>query len=161
MDILLWRHAEAEDGPDDMNRALTKKGREQARAMADWLNRFGPQQRTILCSPALRTMQTADTLGETYRIVDAIGPSGSEFDLLDIILDEFAAGTAAIVLIGHQPHLGRLATRVLIGSPFDCAVTKGAVWWIATPDPSQPALCKVRAVITPKLASRSSITGGD
>ena len=34
MDLLLWRHAEAEDGEDDLKRRLTQRGEKQARAMA-------------------------------------------------------------------------------------------------------------------------------
>ena len=34
MDLLLWRHAEAEDGDDDFKRRLTDRGEKQARTMA-------------------------------------------------------------------------------------------------------------------------------
>ena len=34
MELLLWRHAEAEDGDDDMKRRLTSRGEKQARSMA-------------------------------------------------------------------------------------------------------------------------------
>ena len=35
MELILWRHAEAEDGYPDLERALTEKGHEQAKKMAD------------------------------------------------------------------------------------------------------------------------------
>ena len=35
MDLILWRHAEAEPGEPDLERALTPKGVKQARRMAD------------------------------------------------------------------------------------------------------------------------------
>ncbi len=37
MDLLLWRHAEAEDGDDDLKRRLTARGEKQARTMATWI----------------------------------------------------------------------------------------------------------------------------
>ena len=39
MDLILWRHAEAEDGvgKPDTERELTKRGRKQAERMAEWL----------------------------------------------------------------------------------------------------------------------------
>ena len=37
MNLILWRHAEAEDGENDMKRALTKRGLHQAVLMAGWL----------------------------------------------------------------------------------------------------------------------------
>ena len=42
MELILWRHAEAEDGVPDGERALTKKGRKQARAVAAWLKPHSP-----------------------------------------------------------------------------------------------------------------------
>ena len=34
MDLLLWRHAEAEDGIPDLKRKLTKRGEKQAQQMS-------------------------------------------------------------------------------------------------------------------------------
>lgn len=59
MDLILWRHAEAEPGEPDLERALTAKGQRQARRMADWLGSQLPDSCRILASPALRCLQTA------------------------------------------------------------------------------------------------------
>ena len=48
MDLIFWRHAEAEnrrEGQDDLERALTHKGERQAQRMAAWLNQ---RKRTVL-----------------------------------------------------------------------------------------------------------------
>ncbi len=37
MELILWRHAEAEDGTHDSERKLTAKGIKQAARMAKWL----------------------------------------------------------------------------------------------------------------------------
>ena len=37
MDLILWRHAEAEEGGPDLERRLTPKGRKQAKRVAAWL----------------------------------------------------------------------------------------------------------------------------
>jgi len=37
MDLILWRNAEAENGPPDLERKLTAKGRRHAERMAEWL----------------------------------------------------------------------------------------------------------------------------
>ena len=39
MDLILWRHAEAEPGAPDHGRRLTPKGEKQAARMAAWLER--------------------------------------------------------------------------------------------------------------------------
>ena len=66
MDLILWRHAEAEEadvGADDLARALTPKGERQAERMAEWLNRRLAHSTRTLVSPALRCQQTAKALG--------------------------------------------------------------------------------------------------
>ena len=58
MDLILWRHAEAEeaaDGGDDLERALTSRGEKQAARMAGWLDRQLPEGLRVLASPAKRT----------------------------------------------------------------------------------------------------------
>ena len=59
MELILWRHAEAEDGYPDLERALTEKGHEQAKKMADWLKSRLPKDTQVLVSPAKRAQQTA------------------------------------------------------------------------------------------------------
>ena len=60
MDLILWRHAQAEVGEPDEGRALTQQGRKQAARMAAWLDRSLPNGCRILCSPTMRTVQTAE-----------------------------------------------------------------------------------------------------
>ena len=66
MDLILWRHAEAEDADgeiSDLDRCLTRRGEKQAKRVARWLLEYLPDTRRILVSPARRTRQTADALG--------------------------------------------------------------------------------------------------
>lgn len=72
MDLILWRHAEAEDGLPDINRELTGRGRKQASRMADWLNPGLPPDIRVLVSPAIRTVQTAQALGRDYEVLPGL-----------------------------------------------------------------------------------------
>jgi phosphohistidine phosphatase len=57
MDLILWRHAEAQDARDgqgDLERALTTKGERQAERMAQWLTRRLGASTRVLVSPAQR-----------------------------------------------------------------------------------------------------------
>src|SRR3954452_13252336 len=54
MDLILWRHAEAEPGEPDLGRRLTPKGLKQAARMAEWLDARLPDTCKILSSPAER-----------------------------------------------------------------------------------------------------------
>ncbi|OYU79315.1 MAG: histidine phosphatase family protein, partial [Burkholderiales bacterium PBB5] len=69
MDLILWRHADArdlpEDDPDaqaDLTRPLTARGEKQARRMADWLNSVLPATHSLLVTRAQRCRPTADAL---------------------------------------------------------------------------------------------------
>lgn len=70
MDLILWRHAEAEvlaPGGSDSERTLTKRGQRHAARMAQWLDAHLPDTIRVLSSPALRCTQTADALGRNYK----------------------------------------------------------------------------------------------
>ena len=62
MELILWRHAEAEDGIPDSARELTDKGRKQADLVAAWLKPRLPKNTRIIVSPTQRTQQTASAL---------------------------------------------------------------------------------------------------
>jgi phosphohistidine phosphatase len=131
MDLILWRHAEAEiaaEGQDDLQRALTPKGERQARRMAAWLNHRLPATTRILVSPALRCRQTAEALGREMRIVPTIAPDAPIAALIDA--SRWPKSAEPVLLCGHQPTLGQLAAHLLAGVDQDWAVKKGAVWWL-------------------------------
>ena len=139
MDLILWRHAEARDLPEDeptaaadLVRPLTPRGEKQAQRMAEWLNRFLPDSTRILVSPALRTRQTADALGRKYRTVDALAPGVSHSQAL--AASRWPDSREPVLLIGHQPTLGQLAGYLIGGAASldgpAWAVRKGAVWWL-------------------------------
>lgn len=134
MDLILWRHAEAEDGDGrmpDAKRRLTARGEKQARKMAAWLNERLPKDVTILVSPAERTQQTAHALGRPFEIEPRIGIGADCADLLaaaDWPTPKVSRG-GTLILVGHQPTLGRLAALLLSGSEADWAVKKGSIWW--------------------------------
>lgn len=133
MDLLLWRHAEAEDIADegDLARVLTPKGRLQADAMAKWLKRHGPQDSRILVSPALRTQQTAQAFSKHFETCAAIAPSASVSDLLKASgWPKGLAGSAAVIVVGHQPTLGQVAAKLISGREAGWSVKKGALWWL-------------------------------
>jgi phosphohistidine phosphatase len=131
MDLILWRHAEAEllrEGGSDLQRCLTPKGERQAKRMAAWLNQRMPASTRVLVSPAQRTLSTAEALGREFRIVPSIAPDASVDDLLAAA--RWPDASEPVLLIGHQPTLGLLAARLLTGVEQAWGVKKGAVWWL-------------------------------
>jgi phosphohistidine phosphatase len=131
MDLVLWRHAEAQEwtqGCDDMARGLTSRGAKQAARMATWLDRQLPDNTRILVSPALRSEQTANTLGRKYKIRQELAPEAPLEQLLQVVQWPDAKGV--ILVVGHQPTLGQTIARLIGLNAHDCAVKKGAVWWL-------------------------------
>ncbi|MGN6389388.1 MAG: SixA phosphatase family protein [Burkholderiaceae bacterium] len=158
MELILWRHAEAEPGEPDLARRLTAKGRRQAAKAGAWLDRHLPGSCRILVSPAVRTVETAEALGRKFKLRDELGPERDANDLLD------AAGWPdardPVLVIGHQPTLGRVAAMLLAGQAQDWRIRKAGIWWIVreqsdTGDAEAgQAPAFLRAVIGPDLASR-------
>lgn len=129
MDLLLWRHAEAEDGDDDMLRRLTERGQKQAKTMAEWIRSHQPKDLRIIVSPAVRTQQTAEALDLPFETNRKIGPNACVSELIAASGWPDAAG--AVLIIGHQPTLGRMASLLLAGHESDWSVKKGALWWLS------------------------------
>jgi len=152
MDLILWRHAEAEDGEPDAARALTAKGRKQAMKMAGWLDHHLPSGCRILCSPARRTVQTADALGRKYRIHADLGIAGDAQRILE--LANWPAGREPVLLVGHQPVLGRLAALLVHGVEADWTIRKGAAWWIGRRERDGHSQVYVKAVMSPELCGK-------
>ena len=117
MDLLLWRHAEAEDGIPDLKRKLTPRGEKQAQQMAAWLKAHAPTDLRIVASPAKRCQQTAQALDLPFDTDLRLGPGNSVNDLLAAIdwPDGGEAGQHAVLVVGHQPTLGRTAALLLSG----------------------------------------------
>lgn len=131
MDLVLWRHAEAQDwveGSNDMARTLTSRGEKQAARMASWLDRQLPEGTRILVSPARRTEQTVSALGRKYKTRPELAPDCSVAQLLELVQWPTAKGT--VLVVGHQPTLGQAIARLLGLNATECAVKKGAVWWL-------------------------------
>jgi len=130
MDLILWRHAEAEEareGQDDLDRALTSRGEKQAARVAGWLDRVLPEGTRILCSPARRCEQTALALGRKYKIKPELAPGTTVEQVLQAA--QWPDARQPVLLVGHQPVFGQVLAR-LLGMEHDCAVRKGAAWWL-------------------------------
>lgn len=135
MDLILWRHAEAEEleatdgeGMDDLSRRLTPRGDKQAARMAAWLDRQLPEGVRIWCSPAVRTEQTVLALGRKYRVREELAPDRSADDLLQLV--QWPDARQPALVVGHQPTLGQVVARLLQMTEPECTVRKGSIWWL-------------------------------
>lgn len=154
MELILWRHAEAEDaavGQPDLKRRLTGRGEKQARHIAGWLRQRQPQHLRILVSPADRCQQTARALALPFDIETRLGIAANPADLLKAANWPDGEGKlgGAVLLVGHQPTLGRLAALLLTGHEDDWSVKKGALWWFS----GGSREITLKAVMTPDMVA--------
>jgi phosphohistidine phosphatase len=141
MELILWRHADAEDGRDDLARRLTSKGEQQAAAMAKWLRAQLPGPFALLASPAVRAQQTARALGTP--ITDKSLAPGASVAAFVKAAEKYKG---VVIVVGHQPDLGRAAAQLVAGVQAEWSVEKGAVWWLAGEAPA-----RIKAVVSPEL----------
>jgi phosphohistidine phosphatase len=148
MDLILWRHAEAEDGIPDLDRELTPRGIKQAEKIAAFLHQFLPSDTRILVSPAKRAQQTAAALTSHFTLAPTIAPGAFAPAILQAARWPDAGGTALIV--GHQPTLGEVAAQ-LLGSRGSLSIKKGGLWWFNYREREGTAQTTLRLAITPEF----------
>jgi phosphohistidine phosphatase len=163
MDLILWRHADALPADDDdHSRKLSGKGRKQAALTAAWLDRQLPDGAKIICSPATRTVETAEALSIKYGRKMSIKPEiGLGADPTQVLI---AAGWPdnrhPIVIVGHQPVLGMVASFLLFGQPQNLTFRKSAVWWLTNRgreersehgEKAEPLSVVLRAAVCPEF----------
>lgn len=119
MELYLVQHAEAKSEQEDPARPLTDRGRDDAVRVARAAARSGLRVATIFHSGKLRAQQTAEILAA--ELVPEAGMS--RLDGLAPNDDPRLAQQAAlklhrpVLLVGHLPHLSRLASLLVVGDP--------------------------------------------
>jgi len=144
MDLILWRHADAEAASpaDDLERRLTPRGERQASRVARWLQRQLPDGLRVLVSPAVRAQRTAAKLERPFATVDSIAPGARARDLL--AASGWPDARRTVLLVGHQPALGELVSLLLTGREAPWTIRKGSVWWLRS-RPSEADADEARA----------------
>ena len=153
MELILWRHAEAEPGEPDEGRMLTAKGHKQARKMAEWLDRNLPDTCRILVSPTRRTVQTAEALSRKYKIHAGLAPNAKAQDILKIV--NWPESREPVLVVGHQPTLGQVAALILAGNVQDWTIRKSTALWISQKEQKEAGdgavITYIKAVMAPEL----------
>ena len=134
LELYLIRHGVAadrgEEYPDDSKRPLTSDGIARLRKEAQALDLLGVSFDQILCSPLVRTRQTADVFAEIMKskppvaTTDALTPAGSPAAVIQELGKHMRK--ASIALVGHEPNMGELAAH-LIGAKVPLPFKKGAI----------------------------------
>lgn len=124
MEIILLRHGRAEDrlafaksGQEDRLRPLTPAGTKRLRRALPGLRGVVPAIDLLVTSPLLRARQTAEVLLEGYPVplqeLPALAPGGERREVNRWLARQRAG---VVLLVGHEPDLGSLASWYLTGS---------------------------------------------
>ncbi|MBK8781062.1 MAG: phosphohistidine phosphatase SixA [Anaerolineales bacterium] len=157
MNLYIIRHAiAAEEDPsgDESQRALTDKGGKKMRQIAKGLRVLGVEFDMILSSPYLRAKETAEILGEVFKIKkqivysDNLIPVGDPDLLFGEINEKYSVDSLAIV--GHEPYLTTLISLLVgKGTPLDMELKKGGVCRLSTDDLHHSRHATLEWLLTP------------
>ena len=121
MQLHVLRHAEAEDSSPtgrDADRALTAAGAKRMKAVAKAIAGLVPRYDLVLISPLLRARQTAEPVmaacgyKKEATVTEALLPSAAPEEVLEELRGVKAG---AVLVVGHQPHMGHLFGTLVSG----------------------------------------------
>jgi phosphohistidine phosphatase len=126
MDLYLLRHAQAIEPASkgfeiDSDRVLTPQGKIRAREIARGFRRLKLSFNIIVASPYARARQTAEIvariLGETDRLIisNHLAPTGHGADLIAELHRRYSY-LDQVLLVGHEPYLSQLASKLITGN---------------------------------------------
>jgi len=118
MKLYLVQHAKAASKDADPERPLTDEGRQDSRKVAGFIRPLHLSVDYLWHSGKKRAAQTSDILAEVVRTEqdnaarDGLGPN----DDVAALKDELVSAQGDIMIVGHLPFLGKLASLLLTGS---------------------------------------------
>ncbi|MCL2777030.1 MAG: histidine phosphatase family protein [Polyangiaceae bacterium] len=148
MKLYIMRHGPAEDDSPtgrDANRALTKSGRARVHAVAQSLVDHDEAPLAILSSPLVRAFQTAQVVSAVIEFaarvraennsqssvaasvtssVEMCPELGPGLDAIGLVSDLVRAERKRVMIVGHEPDLGMLVTR-LVGESHIAHIESG------------------------------------
>ena len=148
MELILWRHADAEDpgAQGDLARELTKKGRKQAEKMAAWLRPRLEGRWLVLSSPAARAVQTVTPLDFDYEVRAGLYAASAQ----EVLREAGWPRGDKVLVVGHNPTFAEIAA-MLLGGAEEAPFKKGAVWWFATREREGRRETYLKAVTNPDM----------
>lgn len=117
MFVYLVQHAPAKREAEDPTRNLTEKGRMEIENVSHHLKRLNVQVQQIFHSGKTRARTTAEILAWHLKPPAGVteAPGLAPLDDPAIWADRIGQLTEDIMVVGHLPHLGRLAALLMTG----------------------------------------------
>lgn len=138
MELIIVRHGIAEtlgkrNEFSDEKRLLTAEGRSRMREIVKGLTKLGIEVDSVVSSPLARALETAEILAagigfnkKDIKTSENLSPGSACEKLFAEIKSR--PGAESIVLVGHQPDLGILISKVIHGTGYaSLQLKKGSV----------------------------------
>ena len=152
MELYLVQHGEAKAEQEDPARPLTDRGRQEVQRVARAAARIGLEIAEIAHSGKLRAQETAEILAAQLQPARGLSHRTGLAPMDDPATARQAVEQAAepIMLVGHLPHLGRLASLLLVGDPSKdvIAFRMGAILCLGR----EHGQWRLKWILTPELA---------
>ena len=167
MHVILFRHGPAGDPdpvrwPVDVDRPLTPKGIDRTRKAARGLKQIVNQIAFILSSPYVRALGTARILGETLGVstvetLDALAAGNSTRGVLTAL--GRLTSEQHVILVGHEPDLGRLA-GVMTGAGTPLPLKKAGACAVVFDGAAGAGTGSLLWFVPPRILRRLGAKGG-
>ena len=157
MKLYLVRHAIAEPRGllPDSERPLTNEGEAKMRRHIRALVRLGEDIDVVITSPLARARETAEILADGIDprpevvVEEQLAPDGDAMKLVETIVQRHMG--RAVALVGHEPDMSELASRLISGSnEVDLDFKKGTIARIDVDEDDHPTLGQLRWLLSPR-----------
>ena len=117
MFVFLVQHAEAKSEQEDPSRSLSEKGIHNIKKVASYASQYNLNVHMIFHSSKLRAKQTAEILSEHLKPAKGVSEVDGLAPLDDptIWAQRLKDIPEDVILVGHLPHLDKLASLLLCG----------------------------------------------
>jgi phosphohistidine phosphatase len=118
MVLYLVQHGEAKKEEEDPARDLSAKGMDDVNRVAAFLGKLQPAPGRVLHSGKTRALRTAELLAEALKPREGVAAADglAPLDDPEIWAGRLSARSDNLALVGHLPHLARLAALLLCGN---------------------------------------------
>lgn len=152
MKLYLVQHAKAASKQIDPQRPLTEEGRRDIQRIAAFIKPLNLCVDYLWHSEKRRAIQTAEILAEVIKvneaqtIRDGLGPNNDVIALRD----EITSSQHDVMIVGHLPFLGKLASLLLTGSESadTVAFKQGGIVCLSHPEMNQ---WQIDWMVTPEV----------
>jgi len=124
MYLYLVQHAEAVSKDIDPSRGLSEKGMDDIKRISQYISGMNLEVHEIFHSGKKRALQTAQMLATHLEIEDKVTEADglSPLDNPDVWFSKIHDFNKNVLLVGHLPHMAKLASLALCGNQDSNAV---------------------------------------